>query len=566
MKKYLSKICVTLITLASFTLNVNAFEPTDKAETALYNARLIPAPKSVEYGRGIVVINNRLSFSIVLPQNEIDTHATQKFVAAIKADASYLSNVELSIRVVTPEELLAERQTIADKDELSFLQELVNQEDFWQKKGSIKLLALPDPTSGDLSVEDLIAKHDELSGRIILAGSDLDAVRNAFMTISQLTEPIGNATSLMAANYFIPELQLEDSPSMAFRGIHLCWFPETDPTRIDQAIRMAAYYKFNYAVVEFWGTFPFDSNPALYWEEFHTSKAEIARLVDLGKNLGIKLIPQLNLFGHATGARVSVGKHTTLDMAPFYEPLFEPDGWTWNIYNPETRKLLTNCMLELYEAFDSPEYFHIGCDEAYSAATSLQARRSGNYVDALADWLSYFHDLLKKRGCRMMMWHDMLIEEADFNGYTAGGASQTRGLIDKLPKDILICDWEYSAPKKDESWPTFDYFQNKGFEVVSCPWRNIEGIKSLAQKTLDKNGYGILCTTWHMFYGNDMKNILVEGASSAWGNVYRGSNSDKQQAFNRHLRQASRYIPNKTYRTGGVNDWQVFKETIGPQG
>lgn len=544
-----------------------AFEPAEPSEAALYNARLIPAPKSTQFRQGIVALNARLTCVFILPQESLTQPKTLDFTEDLKSAVKSFSGVEISPTLSSAVDYLEvlKKQEAADPNETAFINELIADDNFWGHKEAYKIRTFADSTQ-DWAIEKIVENQNELSGKLLIAASDVDGIRNAFKTLLQLSETFGNSGSTQTSRYFVPETAIDDEPAIAFRGLHLCWFPETDKTRIEQAIRIAAYYKFNYVVLEFWGTFPFESTAGLTWNEFHTDKEDIRRLVQLGKKLGVKLIPQLNLFGHATGARVSVGKHTTLDFTPEMEPLFEPDGWTWNIYNPAARELLTNCMLELYETFDSPEFFHIGCDEAYSAGTGFLARRQNNYVEALADWLTYFHDVLKERNCRVMMWHDMLVESADFKGYVVGGNVKTRGLVNKLPKDILICDWQYGTPKEKETWPTSEYFQNKGFEFVACPWTNVSGIKSLANNVIQKQGFGLLCTTWHMFYGGNMVNILVVGAQSCWGTTYQGSGGDKNQSFNRHLRQASCGIPDKTYRTNGVNDWQVIKETVGPQG
>ncbi|MBR5626411.1 MAG: family 20 glycosylhydrolase, partial [Thermoguttaceae bacterium] len=434
---------------------------------------------------------------------------------------------------------------------------------FFKQTNAYRCLAVGDKRiPDDAKPEEFVERQDELTGTLLITASDLAGFRDSFKTLKQLAETFGVSATTEDSRRFIPELEIDDVPRLVFRGLHLCWFPETESTSIERSIRMASYYKFNYIVLEFWGVFPFEACDAMCWEEFHTSKDEVRRLVSLGRSLGVQLIPQINLLGHAPGARGASGKHTLLDNHPEMEPLFEPDGWTWNIYNPSTRDLLSKCVLELYETFDRPPYFHIGCDEAYSAGTSFVARRKGNYAEVLAEWITHFHDLLQERDCRIMMWHDMLIEPADFKGYTACGNAKTWGLIDKLPKDILLCDWQYDKPKENETWPTTSFFSEKGFEVLSCPWRNLEGIKSLAGNAAEKKYFGLLCTTWHTFYGVEMRNIFTVGTHSAWGTEYRGD--DQLSAFNRHLRQANRDTVNKNYRTEGVNDWQVLKETYVP--
>lgn len=554
--------CVLLST--GFVLS---FEPTLPSENAIYNARLIPAPRTTQFGQGVIVFNKNLKCILVLPEEIIHEKNTKEFINTTSKVLTKWFNIEIIPELQTPEQLLKHSQQNQEINQtiLQFAQSLNDDNDnFFLKKNASQILAVPDKsTAFDLSPEEIASCRDDSRGTLIIAGSDQDGIRDAFKTLIQLSETFGITENVVSSCHFIPELLVKDWPEITFRGLHLCWFPETSPAKIEQSIRIAAYYKFNYIILEFWGTFPFESTSVLSWSDFQTSKDEIHRLVHLGRELGVKLIPQMNLFGHATAARVSVGKHTTLDFHPEYEPLFEPDGWTWNIYNPDTRKLLTQCVLELYEAFESPEFFHLGFDEAYSAGTGFLARRKGNYIDVLAEWLTYFHDLFFERNCRVMIWHDMLVDVNDFNGYTAGGNTKTRDLINKLPKDILICDWQYSAPKENENWPTTQYFKDKGYEFISCPWRNTSGIISLAQNVSAKEGFGLLCTTWHRFYGESMRNILTVGSGAAWGTTYRGSSMDKILSFNRHLRQASRDIPNKTYRTNGVTDLQVLPNTVG---
>lgn len=569
-QRFLTSLSILTLSAAAFcapTTPLSAFEPTTPEETAIYNARLIPAPVAVEFGRRVVVLNDRLEVALVLP----DAFAADEAAlgAVVQSTQTFLANVfgakvaPKAFSATQAAQLFAERAA-QNAEFVQIAEAVAPNADFFKAPNASKVFAVADAAvAADASPAEIAEKRETSAGTLVLAASDAAGIRDSLKTLFQLAEPFGD--TLKTSRFLVPETKIEDRPALGFRGIHLCWFPETNAARIEQAIRIAALYKFNYAVIEFWGTFPFEKHPELYWDEFHTTKEEVVKLVKLGKELGIELIPQLNIFGHATAARVSVGKHVVLDRYPEFAPLFEPDGWTWRVSNPEARALLTECVLELYETFDKPRYFHLGCDEAYSAATGFEARRGSPYVDALADWLVWFRDVLAERNCRVMMWHDMLIESAKFRGYTAMGTAKTRGLLERLPKDVVICDWQYSAPKKDETWPTTTFFQEeKGFDVLVCPWRDTAGIRSLATKSAETNGMGVLCTTWHHFYGGDMRNILIYGAQAAWGTRYRGGNLGVE--FNRHLKQASEPIKDKKYVVHGVNDWQVIPETNGPQG
>lgn len=389
---------------------------------------------------------------------------------------------------------------------------------------------------------------------LTISAETYTGIRYALYTIRQLAE--SNNDSEKLKYYTIPETAIEDKPAILFRGFHICWFPETEAIQIEQYIRWAAYYKFNYVIIEFWGTYPFVTHPKLSWNEYKTSSDEIKRLVDIGKELGITLIPQINIFGHASGSRGGSGKHTMLDFYPEYQPLFEPDGWVWCLSNPATRKVLTDIVMETFKAFDNPPLYHIGADEAWGAAECHSCRKS-NYEELILEHLTYFHDLLAKENCRMMMWHNMLISKSDprWKGYVSNGSANAEKMLDRLPKDIIICDWQYGAPKKEETWPTMSYFKEKGFEVLACPWNNVENIKSLGKKVNDSKLSGLLCTTWHGPSMNQLLNIIMNGAQAGWSEPpYTASNGMMGM---RHLRQIGWDIPIDNYKNCGIHEWQV---------
>ncbi|NLI72929.1 MAG: family 20 glycosylhydrolase [Bacteroidales bacterium] len=397
---------------------------------------------------------------------------------------------------------------------------------------------------------------------LTLSATSFAGIRHALSTLRQLAEANNDTEKLVC--YRIPEMEIEDSPTISFRGMHLCWFPETEVIQIEQYIRWAAYYKFNYIIIEFWGTYPFVSKSFLSWREYKTTLKDIKRLVKIGKELGVTLIPQINIFGHASGSRRASGKHAILDLYPEYQPLFEPDGWTWCLSNPLTRKILSSAILETFEAFENPPFYHIGGDEAWGSA-ECYACRHADYEALLIDHLKYFHQLLLRKNSRMMMWHDMLISKSNpkWKEYVANGGAKAENILRELPKDIVICDWQYgtqySTHKKNETWPTMSYFKELGFDVLACPWNNIENIKSLGEKVRAAKLYGLLCTTWFGPSIGQMLNIMTHGAQAAWSKSPYGP-SDRIMGM-RHLRQIGWDIPIKNYPNTGVHKWQVRPDT-----
>lgn len=200
------------------------------------------------------------------------------------------------------------------------------------------------------------------SNGIKIAAHSITGIRLAAYSLRQLA--IAKRGTLKTEGRILPSLYISDAPHLAFRGLHLCWFPETRPQQIERAIRLAALLKFNYAIIETWGTYVSEKHPWSYWPNATMTKAEIRRLVAIGKDLGVTLIPQVNCYGHASSSRSCTIKHVALDLHPEYEPLFEPGGWNWCLSNPETHCVLRDLISEMYEDFDHPPYFHLGSDEA----------------------------------------------------------------------------------------------------------------------------------------------------------------------------------------------------------
>ena len=297
---------------------------------------------------------------------------------------------------------------------------------------------------------------------IKIAANSIAGIRWAAYTLRQLA--IARRGTFKMQGRILPALSISDSPHLKFRAVHLCWFPELRPQQMERAIRLAALLKFNYAIIEPWGMYESKKHPWWCWPNPKMTKSEIRRLVEIGKDLGITLIPQINAFGHASSARSCTLKHMVLDIAPEYEPLFEPGGWNWCLTNRETQRILRELIVEMHEDFGNPPYFHLGCDEAQPP--SCPECRKRPYGELVCEHISGLADFVKKRGARPMIWHDMLLESGDprWKGFISFGSKTTATLADTLPKDVIICDWQYSYGNMKEArkdWPTMDISKRK---------------------------------------------------------------------------------------------------------
>ena len=97
-------------------------------------------------------------------------------------------------------------------------------------------------------------------------------------------------------------------------------------------------------------------------------------------------------------------------------------------------------------------------------------------------------DWLAERGMRTLMWGDMFLPWG--NGLKYG----TSDLTEKLPKDILICDWHYGA---DYGWDnSLSYWELYGFEALGCPWYEPQNVWDSAAAVHEYGAVGLLGTTW----------------------------------------------------------------------
>jgi hypothetical protein len=104
----------------------------------------------------------------------------------------------------------------------------------------------------------------------------------------------------------------------------------------------------------------------------------------------------------------------------------------------------------------------------------------------------------KKR--TMLMWADRLLDDGKLGfGYGEWEASQngTGPAIDRIPKDIILCDWHYETRPK--GYPSVAYLQQKGFRMIPSTWWNKDAALAMlreARATGTERMIGHLCTTW----------------------------------------------------------------------
>ncbi len=470
--------------------------------------RICPQPKELEFFEGITVLERGSPLSVSTENALSDAEK-----AAIKGDIARYWRVPLNIA-------------------------------FAENKAN-----------GQLGLEGSLVK---IGGTISIDAKDAIGARQALKTLRQFAEARKNADGFIFQN-----ARIKDFASLKFRGMHLCVFPETTMEQLEKYIRLAAYYKFNYLVIEPWGVFPYESHPEFGYAQKKLDRAKFKKLINLCYELGITPIPQVSILGHGTQSRISTAKNAVLANHPELEDVFEIYGWSYCMTNPKAEKILKDLIAEIYDFYGRPPFVHLGCDEAYDMGSCHSCRQYG-IAELLADHLKKFNAYVNNLGARSIIWHDMLLDSKDprWKNHVAGGTAEIAKALEALPKNIVIADWQYSyQDKKMTEFATPKHFKDAGYDVLVCPWEVNTGIVALANTAKRDNLFGFLETTWHHLAGNNrFFSFFYVSGDAAWngGGVVRNTQAVRHAyPLLKHLWQIGSDIPALPYEANGSSEKQI---------
>ncbi len=243
------------------------------------------------------------------------------------------------------------------------------------------------------------------------------------------------------------------------------------------------------------------------------SRADVNAIAQECREHKIRVIPQINLLGHQSWAN-HTGKllevYPEFDETPWVKM---PEKYAWpnadRLYcksycplHPKVHEVVFALMDELCDAF-ATDAFHAGMDEVFYIGEEKCPRCSGqDKAELFAGEVRTIRDHLAAANRQLWIWGDRLLDgkvtglgewEASMNG--------TDRAIDLVPKDVVICDWHYERPE-----PTAAYFALKGFQVVTCPWKNrasaiqqvrdIERLRTQSNAQIKGRALGVAQTVW----------------------------------------------------------------------
>lgn len=253
-------------------------------------------------------------------------------------------------------------------------------------------------------------------------------------------------------------------------------------------------------------------NTANYSSQWAYSIDETKEIIRAARDKGMEIIPEINLLTHQKLLMLQIDRNLMLNDTD-YDP-----------NNPRVYGIIFPILDEIISIF-RPEYIHIGHDEALNGIRKKSMIYSSGRPlmpdDFLFDTIRIYN-YLKERNIRTMMWADMLLDPyiygtqyhpAELNGYDGFST-----LVDKLPKDIILCDWHYLS--KGPEYPTYSDLQKKGFTVWGAVWKDPDTINAFSKyvaKYARKNE-GMIATTWWPFVTQEKDVIerILELSSNAF--------------------------------------------------
>jgi hexosaminidase len=444
--------------------------------------RIIPTPQRVESLSGYFKINSSVRIVLGSGTSEEDTWSAERFNDEVRHQR------DIDLRVVREEALrrLSENFIFIGPPQGAFAQELL------KARGGVLTAEMKD--------EGYFLSID--SSGVAIIGETARGRFYGIMTLVQLIERNKRSTLLR-------EVKIHDWPSTSLRGItdDISRGQVSTPENFKKIIRFLARYKLNTYCLYMEDMFAFRRHPAIGKTRGALTADEIKELDRYAKRHHVELIPIFQTLGHW---------ENILSM-PEYERYAEfPGAHTLNLADEKTYVLLEELIGEVAQAFSS-SFFHIGADETSDvglAATKRLVETNGLPTVYLNHYKRIFA-MLKKHKKKPMLYGDMLLENPT--------------ILDQLPKDAVVVDWQYGASSRFESTRLF---REKRIRFISSPAiRNYTGpfphylhslvnIQNFARDAFQNGAIGLLTSTWNDFGGEGLRELNMYGyawtAECAW--------------------------------------------------
>lgn len=343
-------------------------------------------------------------------------------------------------------------------------------------------------TISDIDAPLSLVKNDKLTeeaytleierGRIVLEANDAQGISNALATLHQLI--------LTAKDNKLPIINIQDKPRFGYRGLMLdCSRHFWTVDELKETLSQMAFFKLNKLQMHLTDNnawrLAMDQYPELtakgtYYSDFpdlsgkYYSTNDLKEIVKYAQALGIEIIPEVDLPGHAIALLAAMPqlscKGGTFEAYPEELPLNQRKRGNENmlcIGNPESIRFAQEVVDALIQSFPS-KYIHLGGDEVPTAiwekcpkCQALYKKEGMKEPGELQDFFTRkMSEYIRSKGKIMVGWdeindrhaatpEDMLTVWRD-NGLKAQKAALERGIpVVMCPQHGCYLDWGYAG-------------------------------------------------------------------------------------------------------------------------
>jgi hexosaminidase len=366
------------------------------------------------------------------------------------------------------------------------------------RTGPTDPLPFPDERPGPDSREAYSVKASA-SGIEIQARSSAGIFYGA-QTLCQLVEGYDEQAA-------IPEVEIQDWPSLAYRGTMVDMSHGALPTEeeIKRQIDFLAswkanqYYFYSEASIELEGYLLLNPRGRF-------TKDQVRRIIAYGRERHIDVIPCLELYGHL---------HDLFRVEKYADLAALPHGGEFNPRNPKVMELLSDWAEQFVRLFPSP-FVHIGFDETWQIEMAAKVEgRDATPAKLFVQQLKNVAGLFQHHNKRVMAWGDIIVKYPE--------------IFAELPPGLIAIAWEYDAADGYKKW--LDPMINKGVPHIIATavsfWRELvpdfeytfDNIDTFLVAGRQSKTMGLINTVWLDSSQNFIRlawPAMAYGAAAAW--------------------------------------------------
>ena len=290
-----------------------------------------------------------------------------------------------------------------------------------KRKGDVGALPLPGEHPGPASREAYTLKLTPDGGEVQATSSA--GLFYGVQTLCHLVEQ-------NAAAAVLPEVEISDWPSLAYRGtmIDMSHGPLPTEAEIKRQLDFLAHWKANQYYLYSEASIELEGYPLLN-PEGRLTKDAVRRIVTYGRERHIDVIPNLELYAHL---------HDLFRLEEYSQLSDVAHGVEFNPSDPGVMALLSNWINQLAELFPSP-FVSIGFDETFQI--EMAVKQQGSSATATRLFVKQLTDvtrLFQQRGKQVLAWADIMVRYPE--------------IVKELPPGLIAVAWYYTADPGDREY------------------------------------------------------------------------------------------------------------------